>query len=71
MELRLAGQREIDAAQGLLATEQRNALENAGRYGRAGDRHTHRLIDLARLGVVALDHLGERSLYCLDLEARC
>src|ERR1700722_13361965 len=67
-----AGQREIDAAQGLLATKQRDALEDARRDGGAGDRHTYRLIDLAWLGVVALDHLRERCLYRIHLEAwRC
>ena len=54
-------------AQRLLAPEQRDALEDPRRDRRAGDRHAHRLVDLARLDAAALDDLAERR---LDRSAR-
>ena len=57
--------------QGLLATEQRDALEDPGRDRRAGERHAQRLVDLARLDAT-LGAARPRSASCTPVlvEAR-
>ena len=65
-----ARQRRVDAPQRLLAAEQRDALEDARRDGRAGDRHAQRLVDLARLRRAMLDDRFERRLDRRLVEAR-
>src|SRR6267154_3913579 len=62
---RLAGhfrKRFVDPMQRLLASQEGNALEDAGRYRRPGDRDTQWLVDLTRLDLQALLHLIERPL---------
>ena len=43
-------------------------LEDARRDRRPGDRHAHRLEDVLRLDLEALDHAAQRLLDVLDVE---
>src|SRR6185312_4817094 len=55
-------QRSVDPPQRLLATEQRDALEDPGRDGRARDRDADGLEDLLRLPAARLDERAQRRL---------
>src|SRR6202035_458504 len=63
-------QRTADATQRLVASEQRDALEDPRRDRAPRDRHAQRLVDLARLDCPALDHAGERLPDARLVEAR-
>ena len=68
---RVAGarlERRVDARQRLLAPERGHRLEDPRRDRGAGDRHPHRLEDLAWLDLEPLDHAAQRLLDLLGLE---
>src|SRR3954451_8063156 len=56
----------LHPCKGFVTSEDGEALEDAGGDGAPGDRHAHRLEDLARLDAVALDDRAQRSLDALD-----